>query len=1272
MEYTRAIIKRFVFLVVGIIAVAASFLAATAFATDYVSSSFILRDPVVAVEGGLSTSASFQYLSTSGQTVIGASSSSSFAEHAGFLYFPSFITAPLVTPTAGIEQVALSWTVATGSVAVDHYLVGTATTSGAETYENVGNVTSFTKTGLTGGTTYYFTVRAIDSSGSSVITSSEVTSTPTSAIPIPPPTPVTGGGGFITPSVGDSALPSAPRSLNGEALDATSIRWFFEDTANNETGFEIRDASGTVRATTPPWVSSNLHYLDEQNLHANERASGRTVDATNVAGASYPSDRFADVYTLIESPIAIEAALNKDASDVYLHAVSDSISHGFSNLSAGRSALLFENVTDGVTSGWVKSETYLFANLVPGESYQFRVRARNGDGIETRTSPLVTVNVPPFPSQPGPPPALLPAPIIMQPIDGSTLHEHVVIVKGQSDAFARIRLVVAGVTTSTVADDQGLFSFKLADLPNGQYVLLVSATRQDGRRSAVATVHFAIVGLPSPSGVPPSVTPVVPPNLPPSVIAPAPVSTEIPIASPLTLPRVEQIIKDATRSVSTISGAAGSLGNFVLRETPRLVTNFGTDVRSILSELAPPGRPTIRTVIVEGIRHLLSLGRSAIGVSTEIARLMISEIPRLADQLKTDIHNRFAALPPSPSPKPFFLALWQSISSSTRLAYGVVVETGRSVIDVVPRLAREYRNTVVSGIAANRPQPLPSLRPFLVAVGRGVQDDFAITGYVIRQSGSVVAKEVPAAYGHWQERVRQLAVALQPPASLSPKPFFLALWQSISSNARLAYGVVVETGRSVIDVVPRLATEYRNTVVSGIAANRPQPLPSLRPFLVAVGRGVQDDFAITGYVIRQSGKVVAEEVPAAYGHWQERVRQLAVALQPPSPTPLFAILRSDIQSDFQAVRIVGESTIAFALHDIPAGIQDMQRQLVEQLVALRPPSPAPFFSALTEVAKRDSTVLSRFAERTVAFVGRDTPAYLSELGSKVAGIIRPLSPTALTPTPTTPSPLVTTVRPRPTTAPTTLPADTVIAKSTFGNFPLSVSSENDLHLPINYSFKLFVRPSRPVTAVTADLILTQVKGRSAPDAVPENLFLEIPQAHAMTIPEAQALALSVATFPYQLTDEAGVYATFVTVPPLVGHYELRTHLAYSDGPSKTIATDIVTEDAGYIYAVTPRGQQERIRDAVVTLSVERSDAAGFTIWPGSLYDQVNPTYTDETGSYQFLPPPGRYRLSVEHPDYETYQSDIIDMTFTTPIARPIELKPRGGIFTRMLQTLFQK
>ncbi len=67
-------------------------------ADDYSSPNFILRDPVITIEGGGSASTNFQYISSGGQTITGESTSTSFIHRAGFLYFPSIVVTP---PTCG-------------------------------------------------------------------------------------------------------------------------------------------------------------------------------------------------------------------------------------------------------------------------------------------------------------------------------------------------------------------------------------------------------------------------------------------------------------------------------------------------------------------------------------------------------------------------------------------------------------------------------------------------------------------------------------------------------------------------------------------------------------------------------------------------------------------------------------------------------------------------------------------------------------------------------------------------------------------------------------------------------------------------------------------------------------------------------------------------------------------------------------------------------------------------------------------------------------------
>ena len=189
----------------------------------YSSTNFILRDPVITIEGGRSTSETFEYFSSTGQTVDGESTSTSFISRSGFLYFP-VASSPVVSATAGNAQVSFTWTASIGTLAnITTYELGTATISGGPyTYESVGNVLSFTKTGLTNGTAYYFKVRAFANT-LRLAESTEVSATPTGSAPSPSPSPLSSGGGGGGGGGGTIFAPETKVVFSGRAYPGSKV-----------------------------------------------------------------------------------------------------------------------------------------------------------------------------------------------------------------------------------------------------------------------------------------------------------------------------------------------------------------------------------------------------------------------------------------------------------------------------------------------------------------------------------------------------------------------------------------------------------------------------------------------------------------------------------------------------------------------------------------------------------------------------------------------------------------------------------------------------------------------------------------------------------------------------------------------------------------------------------------------------------------------------------------------------------------------------------------
>ncbi len=203
---------RALFVVLSFILLSSSSFIPSAWAEDYTSDSFILRNPVITTEGGRSTSSSFEYFSTTGPRIKVESTSSNFIHRAGFLYFP-VATSPILAASAGNGQVILSWTASEASLAnITDYQVGTATISGGPyTFESVGNTLSFTKTGLTNGTTYFFKLKAL-AGIFTLAKSNEVSATPSGD----------GGGGG---GGGGAPLPSRSTKviLQGRAYPDASV-----------------------------------------------------------------------------------------------------------------------------------------------------------------------------------------------------------------------------------------------------------------------------------------------------------------------------------------------------------------------------------------------------------------------------------------------------------------------------------------------------------------------------------------------------------------------------------------------------------------------------------------------------------------------------------------------------------------------------------------------------------------------------------------------------------------------------------------------------------------------------------------------------------------------------------------------------------------------------------------------------------------------------------------------------------------------------------------
>ena len=282
------------------------------------------------------------------------------------------ITAPSaptgVTATPGNTTITLSWTAPSdGGSAITGYDVYESTTSGAENYASPVNTspitgTTTTLTGLTNGTTYYFTVKAINAVGSSA-PSAEVWAIPAGTVP-GAPTAVSAVAGYGSATVSWSA----PANVGGSAISRYSVT--ATDTTLASRGGQTCTTSGALSCTVTGLTNGDLYSF--------------TVTATNSVGTSVASGSSNVVVPTITAPLA-PTRLTATPSD---HRVVLS----WTAPANGGASILGYNVFEATSTGGenyaspvngavlVSGTTATISSLTNGDTYYFTVEAVNAVG----------------------------------------------------------------------------------------------------------------------------------------------------------------------------------------------------------------------------------------------------------------------------------------------------------------------------------------------------------------------------------------------------------------------------------------------------------------------------------------------------------------------------------------------------------------------------------------------------------------------------------------------------------------------------------------------------------------------------------------------------------------------------------------------------------------------------------------------------------------------------------------------------------------------------
>jgi fibronectin type 3 domain-containing protein len=172
-----------------------------------------------------------------------------------------------VTATAGNAQVSLTWTSVSGATS---YQVKRSVTSGSG-YTQVGTPTtaSFTDTGLTNGTTYYYVVSAVNSAGESA-NSTEQSATPVLPIPTAPTN--------VTATAGDTQV-----NLSWTA-SANAASYHVKRSTTNGSGYaQVSAPTGTSFNDTGLTNGTTYYYVVTALNASGESANSSQVSATPAA-----------------------------------------------------------------------------------------------------------------------------------------------------------------------------------------------------------------------------------------------------------------------------------------------------------------------------------------------------------------------------------------------------------------------------------------------------------------------------------------------------------------------------------------------------------------------------------------------------------------------------------------------------------------------------------------------------------------------------------------------------------------------------------------------------------------------------------------------------------------------------------------------------------------------------------------------------------------------------------------------------------------------------
>ncbi|MBF0331310.1 MAG: hypothetical protein HQL17_05175 [Candidatus Omnitrophica bacterium] len=375
----------------------------------------------------LSVSPSFAEIEFSGGVVI--SGKQKFTRPVNWI--PSVAQAPTILGST-LTELTITWPDTVGAVS---YKLTRATNAGMSTgVTDLGTRASgYTNTGLAQGTTYYYTVTAVNATG-----------------PSTPSAPGSGATGQLP------AEPGAP-VINVVALASLQVTWNAAARATSYTVIRATDSGMTQNVTvftnkTSPYADTGL---------ANGTPFWYTVTAVNGYGSSTPSlTGTASTMGVPDAPTGVTAVAGNASATVTFAAPS----------SNGGGAMVYAVTGGGTdTNAGTSNLTHAITGLTNGTPYTFTVKATNsaGQGVGGTSNTVTPAGVPG-------------APTSVTATAGNTTAS-VTFVAPSSNGGGAMVYAVTGGGTDTNAGASNL-THAITGLTNGTpYIFTVKATNSAGQ-----------------------------------------------------------------------------------------------------------------------------------------------------------------------------------------------------------------------------------------------------------------------------------------------------------------------------------------------------------------------------------------------------------------------------------------------------------------------------------------------------------------------------------------------------------------------------------------------------------------------------------------------------------------------------------------------------------------------------------------------------------------------------------------------------------------------